>query len=903
MTLHNAELSQNELSQNELSQNELSQNELSRREFLSAAASLAALLALGGAHEAEAANTPAVGGRVGISDAAYASARTRAQAIVAQMTLKEKISQLGASAGAVPRLNVPAYNYYSNEALHGLVSGPQVTSFPVPLAIAAAWNPELTRQVYRVVADECRAHDNISLYSPLTLNLHRDPRWGRCYEAPGEDPCLAATLGVQIVRGMQGDSATYLKTTACSKHFICNNTDSDRDSVSATVDPRSFWEYYTRAYRATVIHGDVFTFMSAYNAVNGIPCSADPALLTGLLRGQWGFRGYVNSDCDAISDVYSTHHYAPSFPAAAALSIKAGCEVNCGDVLQKHSQEAVDQGLVTEDQIGEAVTRTLTVRVLLGTLDPPAKVPYKALTLKSLPWAAHDALALESARQSLTLLKNDGNFLPLDPRRTQKIAVIGPLGDVCHLGGYSGFPKTQISPLRGLKTRFGLPLSVDFISGGDSIATHGGITTQNSPLGTIQLAYISSGDWAQFHAVDFTGRTEMRAKVASAGAGGQIEVHLDKLTGPLVGMFTVPGTGGWDHLVDVTLPLAGLSGLHDIFVVFRGGDGYILNLERLTLLPVPPLVVQKGARQITFHGGCGVTGGKDDAAFAEAVESARDADVVVMVCGVTGDVDGEGHDRETIGLTGAQPELIQAVYAVNPKVVLVLSSNNSLSIEWEQAHLPAILCAVCAGQAQGTAIVEALFGDYNPGGKLPCTWYRSLDQLPPSHDYDIHKGRTYMYLDGDPLYPFGYGLSYTTFRIDGFRSNVREIGPGQSVKVSVRVTNTGKRVGAEVVQLYIVPPASPVKRPHRQLAGFQRVELKPGEGKTVFFEVPYTAQPFWYWGEDEKRFVLQPGAASLEIGNSSANLPLKTLVTLKPSLAPLPHADAVDTVAVRSYMV
>ncbi len=882
-------------------------NELSRREFLSAAATTAALLALGvgGATEASGAagRGNADGGRVGISDAAYASARTRAQALAAQMTLKEKISQVNAGAGAIPRLNLPDYNYYSNEALHGLCTGPQVTSFPVPLALAAAWNPELTRQVYGVVADECRAHDNISLYSPLTLNLHRDPRWGRCYEAPGEDPCLAATLGVQIVRGMQGDDPTWLKTTACSKHFIANNTDNDRDSVSATVDPRSFWEYYTRSYRATVIQGDVFTFMSAYSAINGVPCSADQTLLTDLLRGQWGFRGFVNSDCDAIADIYNPHHYAKTPAEAAAMAIKAGCEVNCGDTMVHHLQEAVDQGLVTEAQIGEAVARILTVRVLLGTLDPPAQVPYKSITLANLPWPAHDALALEAARQSLVLLKNEANFLPLDQRRTQKIAIIGPLGDVCHLGGYSGSPKTQISPRRALAARFGLPLSVGFISGGDAVATHGGITTQNSPLGTTQLAYISNGDWAKFHAVDFTGQTEMRAKVASAGTGGQIDVHLDKLDGPLVGTFTVPGTGSWDHLVDVSLPLAGLTGLHDIFVVFQGGTGYIINLERLTLLPVPPPVVQKGARQITFHGGCGVTGARDDAAFAEAVELARDADVVVMVCGVNGDVDGEAHDRDTIGLTGAQPELIQAVYAVNPKVVLVLSSNNSVSIEWEQAHLPAILCAVCAGQAQGTAIAEALFGDTNPGGKLPCTWYRSLDQLPPSHDYDIHKGRTYMYLDGDPLYPFGYGLSYTSFRMDGLRANATEIGPGQSVKVSVHVTNTGKRAGAEVVQLYVVPPASPVKRPHRQLAGFQRVALKPGEGKTVVFEVPYTAQPFWYWGEDEKRFVLQPGAATLEIGNSSASLPLKTPVTLKPALAALPHPDAVDTVAATSSVV
>ena len=876
-------------------------SELSRREFLSAAAAAAILALGGGAAEVSAAATRAEAGgkRIGISDAAYAEARTRAQALVAQMTLKEKINQVGDHTDTIPHLNIPGYNYYSSEALHGLCTGPQVTSFPVPLALAAAWNPELTRQVYVAVADECRAHGNLSLYSPLTLNLHRDPRWGRCYEAPGEDPCLAATLGVQIVRGMQGDDPATLKTTACSKHFICNNTDNDRDSVSASVDPRSFWEYYTRAYRATVIHGDVFTFMSAYSALNGIPCSADRELLTGILRGQWGFRGYVNSDCDAISDIYDPHHYAPSFPAAAALAIKAGCEVNCGDVLQKYLQPAVNQGLVTEQQIGEAVTRVLTVRVLLGTLDPPEKVPYTAITLANIPWSAHAALALESARQSLVLLKNDAHFLPLDPARVQKVAVIGPLANVCHLGDYSGTPAIQISPLDGLAARLGLTVTpADYISAGDNSALHGSIAPQVSPLGTRQLAFIKDGDWVQFKAVDLTGKTELRLKAASDTAGGKIEVHLDKLDSPPVGALTLPGTGGWDHWMNISQPLAGITGVHDLFLVFHGGTDYLLNLERLTLLPAPPSASWTGGRQIRFSGGCGVTGAKDDGAFAEAVEMAKGADVVVMVCGIDVSVDKEAHDRETLGLSGVQPDLIQAVYAVNPNTVLVLSSNNSVSVEWEQAHLPAILGALCAGQAQGTAIAETLFGDYNPGGKLPCTWYRSVDQLPPMHDYDIHKGRTYQYFDGDPLYPFGYGLSYTTFHMDDLRSDARSLGQGQTAKVSVRVTNTGKRAGAEVVQLYVVPPASPVKRPRRQLVGFQRVELTPGERKTVTFEVPYTAQAFWYWGETEKRFVLQPGPASFEIGSSSADCRLTAPVTLHPASAPLSAADAVETVAV-----
>ncbi len=879
----------------------LSDNELSRREFLSAAAAAAALLAMGGGAAAAATRARGAGGRVGISDAAYAAARTRAQALVGRMTLTEKISQLGDRSNEVPHLNIPGYNYYAAEALHGLVAGPQVTSFPVPLALAAAWNPELTRQVYVAVADECRAHGSISLYSPLTLNLHRDPRWGRCYEAPGEDPCLAATLGVQIVRGMQGDDPAYLKTTACSKHFICNNTDSDRESISATVDPRSFWEYYTRAYRATVVHGDVFTFMSAYNAVNGIPCSADHTLLTSILRGQWGFRGFVNSDCDAISDIYDPHHYAPSFPVAAAEAVKAGCEINCGGVLQQYSQAAVDQGLITEQQIGEAVTRVLTVRVLLGTLDPPEKVPYSAITLASIPWQAHEALALEAARQSLVLLKNDSHFLPLDPARMQKVAVIGPMGRSCYLGGYSGTPAIQISPLQGIAARMGVTaMTTDYTSGGDYTALNGTIAPQVSPLGTTQLAFINNGNWARFNAVDFTGKTELRIKAASNSVGGKVDVRLDAVDGPLAGTLTVPNTGGWDHLADFSLPLTGTAGAHDVFFVFRGGADYLLNLERFTLLPASLPAVWTGGRQLRYSAGCGVTGARDDGAFAEAVATAKGADVVVMVCGIDDSVSREAVDRDTISLTGAQPELIRAVYAANPNIVLVLSSNNSVSVEWEEAHLPAILGAICAGQAQGTAIAEALFGDINPGGKLPCTWYRSIDQLPPKHDYDIHQGRTYMYFDGDPLYPFGHGLSYTTFQMDRFRSNAREIGPGQTVNVSVRVVNTGKRAGAEVVQLYVVPPASPVKRPHRQLVGFQRVELNPGERKTVTFEVPYTAQAFWYWSESKKQFVLQPGAASLEVGSSSADRRLMTPITLHPAPAPLSAADAVDTVAVIS---
>ena len=883
-------------------------HELTRREFLSTATTAAALVALGlkfDLSRAEAASTKA-GRRVGISDEAYASARARAKMLAAQMTVKEKITQLADQAPEITRLKIPKYNYYSDEALHGISWVPQVTSFPVPLALASSWNPELALQVYTIVSDEGRAHYNadlhgLSYYSPVTLNLHRDPRWGRSHEAAGEDPCLAATIAVQVVKGMQGTHSDYLKSTACSKHFICNNTDSDRESISATVDSRSFWEYDTRAFHATVEHGDVFTFMSAYNSVNGIPCSADHNLLTEILRDDWGFRGYVTSDCDAIKDIFDPHHYAPDYPTAASMAIKAGCDLNCwGGVYLDHLQEAVDKGLVTEAELGEAVTRLLTVRVLLGTLDPPTTGPYSSITLANLPWDKHAALALESARQSLVLLKNDAGFLPLSAAKVKKVAVIGPLADICHLGGYSGSPTIQISPLKGIGEHLGLPVPLKYLPAGNFSALHGTITTQNSPIGTSQLAFIKTGDWARFDKVDFTGKNEMRVSVESASDGGTMDIHLDKVDGPVAASFTVGNTGGWEKMKEMSVPLSGVDGIHDIYVVFQGKtDNYLMNLERISLYPLPPAVPSTD-RYVAYSSGCGVTGERDDKAFQEAVDMAKAADVVVMVCGVDGSVNSEGHDRDTIGLTGAQPELIKAVYAVNPNLVLVLSTNNTVNIEWEQANLPAILCAICGGQAQGTAIAEALFGDYNPGGKLTCTWYRSLAQLPEQHDYDIHKGRTYQYFEGDPLYPFGYGLSYTTFKIDGLKAPSKKLGQGKTATFSVDITNTGKRAGAEVVQLYIVPPTSPVKRPQRQLAGFQRVVLKPGEQKTVTFEVPYSAQPFWYWGETEKRFVCHPGAAKIEIGNSSAHAPLSATLTLEAPTQALAKPDAVESVAVKS---
>ena len=873
---------------------ESQKNELNRREFLSTLTTAAGLLALGASPGALAADMQLSrkhvrSGRIGIADAAYQRAWNRAKQLADQMTLEEKIGQLGSrldnapGAAAIERLNLPAYSYYTGEALHGLLRSAPVTTFPVPLALAATWNPELILRIYTAVSDEARAYDNrdkigLSYYSPPTLNLHRDPRWGRCAEAPGEDPCLASTIAVQMVRGMQGDNPNYLKTTACSKHFICNNTEADRIRISAAVDARSLWEYYTRAYRATILEGDVFTVMGAYNAINGVPCCANHFLLTDLLRGQWGFRGYVTSDCGAIGCIHSPHHYAASLPLAAAMAVQAGCDLDCGDTLQHCLKAAVNQELISEEDIGTAVTRLLTVRHLLGLFDPPERVPYAQIPFAVVDSPAHRALALEGARQSLVLLKNDFQFLPLDKTAVKKIAVIGPFAGACVLCNYSGAPSVQISPYQGIAEHLGV---VPYVPDEGIVANSEDTRIQSSSEGQTDLTYISNGSWAEYSKANFSGKSEMRARVTSAAANGcRIEVHLDQLNGPLACTLTAPGTGSWQKWINISAPLTGISGEHSIFLRFHGGKGRLLSIEQLQLHPLMPPPAQPSRPEVVLKPGCAVIGEKDEALFQEAVEAARAADVVVLVCGVNEVIGGEGHDREIIGLTGAQPELIQAVYAANPKTVLVLSTNNTVAINWEQEHLPAILCAICAGQAQGAAIAEALFGEYNPGGKLPCTWYRSVDQLPDFHDYDIHKGRTYMYFEGDPLYPFGHGLSYTTFAVEQLNLTAATLGPDQTARVSVAVTNSGSRAGAEVVQLYIVPPSSPVKRPNKQLAAFQRVELQPGEQQTVTFELPYTEPAFWYWDEESRQFVCQPGTAKLLVGNSSANLLLSCEIEL-----------------------
>jgi beta-glucosidase len=861
---------------------------ISRRRFISSATAATMLASLRPQMAAVAAGAlPQTGGTPGVSAQAYERAARRAAALVARMTLKEKAGQLGNTAPAIKRLGLPAYQYW-HEALHGLLRGGPCTSFPVPLAMANTWNPVLGEKVYTAVSDEARAYHNkhgtaLAYYSPQTLNTAKDPRWGRIDETLGEDPHLMGTMVAGVVRGMQGDNPSFLKTVCCAKHFICNETDDDRHTTSASVNSRSFWEYYTRPFRSAVDAG-VFTVMGSYNEINGIPCCADRFLLTDLLRNRWGFRGYVTSDCDAVADIYQTHHYVPTGEQAAALAMQAGCDLNCGftwGTYQKFLPRAVALELVSEADIDRALTRILTARYLFGEFDDHNAVPYNTISFDVVDSPEHRALALRAARESLVLLKNDHGILPLNKKKIKKVAVIGPMADRCALGGYSGGPFVHVSPLDGIAAALGSPRVNNRIDAINFSSIDWNYKFFPCVLPDATLGLMQNTFYVQLPAADFTGRTSITARASCVGAGGKVEVHLDGPAGELAATIAITSTGGWTKFKNFSAPIKNAAGWHSIYLVFTGATD-AKDLFHLDYIELHPLQTQAPGRvEVEFVRGCTVDGPENPQWLRDAARAAREADVVFLVLGTDQTIDHEQLDRKDIVLPGAQHALAQKVRQANAKTVLILSANCPVAIPWEDEHISTILCALCAGQAQGTAIADVIFGDYNPGGKLAETWFRSLRQLPGFHDYDIIHDRTYMYFRGRCLYPFGFGLSYSTFSFSGIKTDAVSLAAGGVVRVSATVKNTSDIPGSEVMQCYITAPKSKVRRPIKQLIGFQRVALAAGESRTVTFTLPYNDQALWFWDERKRRFVLQPGKLRILIGSSSAHIHLSTEVELE----------------------
>ncbi len=803
----------------------------------------------------------------------------RVNDLISKMTLAEKIAQTGNQAPAISRLGVKSYDYWS-EALHGVARSGLATSFPQAIALSSTWDPELIYEVATAISDEARVKNNttgkgLTYWSP-TINMARDPRWGRAEENYGEDTYLASQIALSFVRGMQGNDPKYLKTVATSKHFACNNIEQNRYGISSDVDERSLREYYLPVFEATVKEGGVFSLMSAYNAVNGVPSPANRTLLTNILRGEWNFQGYVVSDCDAVANVYDPHHYVISARNATAISLLNGTDLNCGSTYPNNAQSAYNSGLITEQDLDTALKRVFKARFLLGEFDPASSVPYTSIPDSILDCQAHRDLALKTAREAIVLLKNENSILPINKNSIDTIAVIGPNANVVQLGGYSGSPLVSVSPLQGIADKLGVDISSG-VTEAENFSSQQGIQTEACSEGGSNVGYIENGDYTQYDNVNFgTGKTKIDFRVASNTNGGKLEVFLDGQNGTSLGNLTIPGTGGWQNWITMTLDIPLTSESHSLLLKFTGGSGYLFNINWFKIYNEGDPNPLDGNGRILYAQGCNIEGAINQNDLEKAVSYAQRADVAIVVCGTDLGVADEGTDRSSLDLPGAQDELIEAVLNANPNTIVVLVNGFSLSINYAGENVPAILAAWYDGQAQGTAIADVLFGDYNPAGRLSTTWYRSVTDLPPMNDYDIKNNRTYMYFEGTPLYPFGFGLSYTDFTYSNLVLDSDHLSAGDSIFIKADITNSGLVAGDEVAQLYVHAQSS-IKRPNKELKGFKRIHLQPGETQTVSFVLKH--DDLKYYDDVSRTFKVENGQVDVYVGSSSADIRLQSQIS------------------------
>ncbi len=694
----------------------------------------------------------------------------RANDLIRRMSLAEKVAQLQNDAPAIRRLGLPAYNYW-NEALHGVANNGIATVFPEPVGGAATWDPSLLNQEGNVIGIEGRAKFNsyvarhngdakwwngLTFWTP-NINIFRDPRWGRGQETYGEDPFLAGIIAVQFIKGIQGDDPNYMLAMACAKHYaIHSGPEAERHRFNATPPERDLYETYLPQFEMAVREGHVGGVMGAYSALDGVPDCANSFLLTDLLRKQWGFDGYVVSDCGAIGDIWSRHHYVNTPEEAAADAVKAGCDLCCGGDYNALVR-AVQEGLITEKEIDQALDYTLWTRFKLGLFDPPGICPYSKIGIDQNDTPQHRALALKVAEESIVLLKNDG-ILPLDRSRIKRIAVIGPNANSKSMlhGNYNGTAAHPISILSGINQLAGTNIEVTFAQGCP-------VTTE-----------------------------------------------------------TDRGIAAWSQ---------------------QDND---------TSRPVPEL-------------------------YAEALRHATNADLIIYVGGITSAQEGEGFDRDSIELPEVQEKLVEALQATGKPVVMVNCSGSAIALPWEATNLPAMLQAWYPGEEGGLAVAEVLFGNVNPSGHLPITFYASTADLPDFTDYSM-SNRTYRYFNGQPLYAFGHGLSYTQFKFSNGKLDSKTIPAEGKVTVSFALKNTGKREGDEVAQVYFRHVDSDIIQPKLALCGFTRVHLQPGQSNRVTVEIP--AKSLRYWDTDKKQYVVAPGKYEFLIGPASNDLRLKLALTV-----------------------
>jgi beta-glucosidase len=787
----------------------------------------------------------------------------RAADLVHRMTLEEKASQLVNQARAIPRLGVPAYDWWS-EALHGVaVNG--TTEFPEPIGLAATFDVPRIHEMATVIGiegrikhaqDERAGHSNIfeglDFWSP-NVNIFRDPRWGRGQETYGEDPFLSARMAVAFVTGMQGDDPHYYRVISTPKHFaVHSGPEPTRHFADVDVSKHDEEDTYLPAFRAAVVEGHAGSVMCAYNAINGEPACANEFLLQHTLRGAWEFQGYVVSDCEAVRNIFSGHDYRSTQAQASAISLERGMDNECIDFVTKVKDdhdykpyiEAVQQGYLSESAVDTALIRLFTARIRLGMFDPPSMVPYMNIDEKQLDSAAHRELARRMANESMVLLKNDG-VLPL--KSVKRIAIVGPLADqtAVLLGNYNGTPTHTVSVLEGMKAEFP-DAKITYVSGTQYLSNQG------TPVPTSAL---TTPDGKPGLRASYGSGLSIDAKLAPLASRVEPVVDLNEnnlpeqartgqgLSVQWTGFLTAPETG--DYLLGMKSDGFARVTLDDkeVMQMYNAGSSVgTVHLEKGRPLNLDVIYGQ-------------TSGGKPEAQLMwapvnnlpnpAAIAAAKNADVVVAVVGITSRLEGEempieqpgffGGDRTSLDLPKPEEDLVQAMAATGKPLIVVLMNGSALGVNWEKAHANAIVEAWYSGEEGGAAIAETLSGENNPAGRLPVTFYKDVHQLPHFENYSM-KGRTYRYFEGEPLWPFGYGLSYTTFGYSNLTLPDAPINAGDPLNASVTVTNNGKVAGDEVVQIYLKFPDVP-GAPIRALRGFRRVHMEPGASQNVEFHL------------------------------------------------------------------
>jgi len=831
---------------------------------------------------------------------------SRVSSLLSLLTVEEKIGQLMNAAPAIPRLGLPAYDWW-NEGLHGVARAGRATVFPQAIGLAAAWDTDLLFRVATAISIEARAkhhealrqgrhgiYEGLTFWSP-NINIFRDPRWGRGMETYGEDPFLAGRLAVAFVRGIQGDDPRYLRAIATPKHYaVHSGPEPDRHRFDAVVDERDLRETYLPAFEASIAEGGAWSVMCAYNRVDGAPACGSRRLLQEILRDEWGFSGYVVSDCGAIDDIRDGHRITADSAEAAALGLRAGTDLECGRAYRALG-DAVRRGLVTERDLDTSLARLFRARIRLGMFDPAERVPFASIAYGENDSPEHRALALEAARASIVLLKNEGGLLPLR-RDLRTIAVIGPNADDVDvlLGNYNGVPAEPVTPLGGIRAAVGRGTEVLYARGSDWAA------------GMPVLTVVPGAALAQ----------EVDGRRVSGLRG--MYFYSQRPAGEPFGIRTDPALdfNWWDGAAFPGLRADSFSVRWDGLLVPPVTGRYALGIRAqggVKLMLDDSVLVEWSDRHVvlTQWADLDLTAGRarrlrveyfdrradasvqlvwsvpDPRLRGDAVEAARRADAVVLFLGLSPRLEGEempvsvpgfaGGDRTDITLPAPQQELLEAVVATGRPVVLVLLNGSALGATWAAEHVPAIVEAWYPGQAAGTAIADVLFGDANPAGRLPVTFYRSIEQLPPFADYRM-EGRTYRYFRGEVLFPFGHGLSYTRFAYrdlrvgaahpdiappSGAAAGTAQVRAGDSIEVSVEVENAGSLAGEEVVQLYMTDVSASVPVPIRALAGFRRVALQPGERRRVTFTLA-PRQLSLIDAADLR--VVEPGTFELSVG-------------------------------------